>query len=112
TPVVQLTTVSTILTTACRTIFCRCSASRHTMKRWGLRASSLSAVTKANAGQNTSCNHLNPNVLYMMLPAVIYIFLSIKYSIHTQHFINVFNVLFLSSLIFSIQYSFLHCQQN
>ena len=82
------------------------------IKRWGLRASSLSAVTKANAGQNTSCNHLNPNVLYMMLPAVIYIFLSIKYSIHTQHFINVFNVLFLSSLIFSIQYSFLHCQQN
>lgn len=37
------------------------------MKRWGLRASSLSADTKADAGQNTSCNHLNPNVLYMML---------------------------------------------
>ncbi|MDK2837555.1 MAG: hypothetical protein PWR20_2219, partial [Bacteroidales bacterium] len=28
------------------------------MKRWGLRASSLSADTKANAGQNASCNHL------------------------------------------------------
>lgn len=36
------------------------------MKRWGLRASSLSAVAKADAGQNTSYNHLNPNVLYMM----------------------------------------------
>jgi len=40
------------------------------MKRWGLRASSLSAVAKADAGQNTSYNHLNPNVLYMMLCGV------------------------------------------
>jgi hypothetical protein len=39
------------------------------MKRWGLRASSLSAVTKADAGQDTSSNHQNPNVLYMMLAA-------------------------------------------
>jgi len=38
------------------------------MKRWGLRASSLSADTNADAGQNASHNHLNPNVLYMMLP--------------------------------------------
>jgi hypothetical protein len=37
------------------------------MKRWGLRASALSAVAKANAGQNISSNHLNPNVLYMVL---------------------------------------------
>jgi len=37
------------------------------MKRWGLRASSLSADTKADAGQNTSNNHLTPNVFYMML---------------------------------------------
>jgi hypothetical protein len=36
------------------------------MKRWGLRASSLSADTNADAGPNTSSNHLNPNVLYMM----------------------------------------------
>ena len=36
TPVVQLTTVSTILITACRTVFCRCSASRHTMKSLGI----------------------------------------------------------------------------
>ncbi len=42
------------------------------MKRWGLRASTLSAVPKADAGQNTSINHLNPNVLYMMLAVVIY----------------------------------------
>lgn len=41
------------------------------MKRWGLRASSLSAVTKADAGQNTSHIQLNPNVLYMMLAVVI-----------------------------------------
>lgn len=33
----------------------------------GLRASSLSADTNADAGQNTSSNHLNPNALYMML---------------------------------------------
>jgi hypothetical protein len=32
------------------------------MKCWGLRASSLSAVAKANAGQNTSHNNLNPNI--------------------------------------------------
>lgn len=37
------------------------------MKRWGLRASSLSAVAKADAGQKYSSNHLTPNVLYMML---------------------------------------------
>ena len=37
------------------------------MKRWGLRASSLSAVAKADAGQKHSRNHLTPNVLYMML---------------------------------------------
>ena len=42
------------------------------MANGGLRASSLSADTKADAGQNTSCNHLNPNVLYMMLAAALY----------------------------------------
>ncbi len=31
TPEVQLTTVSSILVAACRTLYCRCSASRHTM---------------------------------------------------------------------------------
>jgi len=30
------------------------------MKRWGLRASSLSAVAKVDAGQNTSRNLLKP----------------------------------------------------
>jgi hypothetical protein len=40
------------------------------MKCWGLRASSLSAVTKAGAGQNGSRKHLNPNILYMMLGTV------------------------------------------
>ena len=44
------------------------------MKRWGLRASSLSADTKADAGQKPLNNHLNPNVLYMMLPPVIHLF--------------------------------------
>jgi len=47
------------------------------MKRWGLRASYLSADTKANAGQKHSNNRLNPNVLYMMLCALI-IHFSIK----------------------------------
>jgi len=37
------------------------------MKCWGLRASSLSAVTKVGAGQKDSRKHLIPNVLYMML---------------------------------------------
>jgi hypothetical protein len=37
------------------------------MKRWGLRASSLSAVAKADAGQNASRNHKNRNVLYTMI---------------------------------------------
>jgi hypothetical protein len=30
------------------------------IKRWGLRASSLSAVAKVDAGQNASHNHLAP----------------------------------------------------
>jgi hypothetical protein len=30
------------------------------MKRWGLRASSMSAVARADAGQNTLNNHLPP----------------------------------------------------
>ena len=38
---------------------------------WGLRASSLSAVTKVGAGQKRSSNHLNPNILYMMLYTVV-----------------------------------------
>jgi len=46
TPVVQLTTVSTILITACRTVFCRCSASRHTMKSCRLR--SCGRITRYN----------------------------------------------------------------
>jgi len=37
------------------------------MKCWGLRASSLSAVTKVGAGQKASHKHLTPNILYMML---------------------------------------------
>jgi len=45
------------------------------MKRWGLRASSLSADTKVDAGLKDSSNHLNPNVLYMML-AVVFLLLS------------------------------------
>ena len=46
------------------------------IKRWGLRASSLSAVAKADAGQKHSSNHLTPNVLYMMLCAVFIFFFS------------------------------------
>jgi hypothetical protein len=42
------------------------------IKCWGLRASSLCADAKADAGQNTSNNHLNPKVLYMMLPTGIF----------------------------------------
>jgi hypothetical protein len=42
------------------------------MKCWGLRVSSLSAVTKVGAGQKGLRNHLTPNILYMMLAIVIY----------------------------------------
>jgi len=45
------------------------------MKCWGLRASSLSAVTKADAGQKLALNCQTPNILYMMLQGVI-LFLS------------------------------------
>lgn len=40
------------------------------MKCWGLRAISLSAVTKVGAGQKVSHKHLTTNILYMMLPVV------------------------------------------
>jgi hypothetical protein len=40
----------------------------------GLRASLLSAVTKFDAGQRGSRNKYAPNILYMMLPCVIYSF--------------------------------------
>lgn len=39
------------------------------MIHWGLRATSLSAVAKADSGQNTLLNHLNSNALYMTLVA-------------------------------------------
>ena len=54
------------------------------MKRWGLRASSLSADAKADAGQNTSINHLNPNVLYMMLPPGVHCFISFFFQFATS----------------------------
>src|SRR5690606_34523740 len=47
-----------------------CASTVTCMKRWGLRASSLSTDTKADAGQNTSSNHIITNVLYMMLAFV------------------------------------------
>jgi len=47
----------------------------------GLRETDLSAVAKADAGQSTSQNHLNPNVLYMMLCAELYNNVLIAFSI-------------------------------
>lgn len=55
------------------------------MKRWGLRATSLSADTKADAGQKHSRNHLNPNVLYMML-ATVFIHSVIQFSLVIHQF--------------------------
>jgi hypothetical protein len=40
------------------------------MKCWGIADSSLSAVTKADAGQKLASNYQTPNILYMMLPPV------------------------------------------
>jgi hypothetical protein len=37
------------------------------MKCWGIAASSLSAVTNADAGQKISHIYQTPNILYMML---------------------------------------------
>ncbi|OQC36278.1 MAG: hypothetical protein BWX63_02004 [Bacteroidetes bacterium ADurb.Bin041] len=51
------------------------------MKRWGLRASSLSADTKADAGQKQSSNNLPPNVLYMMLATGRSVFQSLFYEL-------------------------------
>jgi len=50
TSVDQIKTDSTILITACRTFFCHCSASRHTICSWGLRATFLSSYTEFDAG--------------------------------------------------------------
>ena len=59
-------------------LFLLCPLTDTCIKRWGLRAPSLSAVAKADAGQNTSCNHMTPNVLYMMLCADIFSFQVVK----------------------------------
>jgi hypothetical protein len=40
-------------------------------KTLGIAGSSLSAVTKADAGQKFSSKHLTPNILYVMLAVVI-----------------------------------------
>src|SRR5690554_6778972 len=61
----------------CHSFVCRVAVLIHLlptvtyMKCWGLRESSLSAVTNAGAGQIDSHKHLNPNILYMMLQGVI-----------------------------------------
>ena len=58
--------------------FCRMSlimfANGHIYEMLGMRESKLSAVTKVGAGQKGSRKHLNPNILYMMLPAGVFIF--------------------------------------
>ena len=48
------------------------NANGHIYEMLGLRCASLSAVTKAGAGQDVSNKRLNPNILYMMLAIVIY----------------------------------------
>ncbi|TCO09393.1 hypothetical protein EV194_103306 [Natronoflexus pectinivorans] len=53
----------------CSTLLCALTVTY--MKCWGLRCASLSAVTEVGAGQKGSSNHLNPNILYMMLAFVI-----------------------------------------
>lgn len=42
------------------------------MKPWGLRALSLSAITKLDVGQDSQLKYLNTNVLYIVLPSVNY----------------------------------------
>jgi hypothetical protein len=63
------------------------TANGHMYEMLGIAGSSLSAVTKANAGQNISHNHLNPNVLYMMLwlRALLLINLKSIYHVKIKH---------------------------
>jgi len=67
------------------------AANGHIYEMLGIAGSTLSAVTKANAGQNISSNHLTPNILYMMLGAGIYLVLTS---------LNLFFVSMYTSLIF------------
>jgi hypothetical protein len=47
---------------------------RYMYEMLGIADSSLSAIAKAGAGQKHSINHLNPNILYMMLAVRIFFF--------------------------------------
>ena len=58
------------------------------MKRRGLRASPLSAVAKADAGQNASRKHLAPNVLYTILAAAVYLLLNCSSFLSVPFFID------------------------
>lgn len=64
------------------------------MKRWGLRALSLSADTNADAGQSTSNNHLNPNVIYMTLAAGVFYFVVLLFIFSKPYFINTSQLVF------------------
>lgn len=52
----------------------------HIYEMLGIAGSSLSAFTKAGAGQKGSSSHLNPNILYMMLGVGYFLFILFKYS--------------------------------
>jgi len=66
-------------------------ANVHIYEMLGLRASSLSAVTKVAAGQNNSSNYLTPNILYMMLATGVYI---TAFSINLIVILSAFNLAF------------------
>lgn len=70
----------------------------------GIAGSSLSAVTKADAGQKTLSNYQTPNILYMMLPIVLFsslITINYLYFISSKIFQGVlFNNIFLFFKVF------------
>jgi len=72
----------------------------HIYEMLGLRASSLSAATKAGAGQKGSNKHLSPNILYMMLCLVIYWSISISSIFNPVSSVKNKNIL--SSFIFGV----------
>ena len=86
-------TDSTILTTACRTINCSCSASRHTMKSCRLRAISYQVTQKLKRATTLRIS-LKPLLAIPRVGGMCFIY--IQYTFHIQHFYNC-EVLFLKA---------------
>ena len=94
TPVVQLTTVSTILTIACRTLYYRCSASQHTIKRWGFRSYFTIKVQRTLIGEQTP--------VYLPLPQC---FMTARHQLAFIHFQSNISINFAVPRAFGLTHS-------